>query len=209
MPFECNFTAEVLAKMLPRNKECDEWFYYLDQIIPDYEITTAPRVAAFMAQCAHESGQFTVLQENLNYSADGLQKIFRKYFPTPESTAGYARQPEKIANRVYGGRMNNGPESSGDGWRFRGRGIIQITGRDNYTRCSQDLYEDDTLIQDPDKLCSKDGSIYSACWFWWGRGLNEFADRGDMLTITKRINGGTIGLDDRMKHYNHFLQLLS
>lgn len=208
MPFDCNFTEDVLKQMLPRNKECSEWFYYLVQILPDYEVTTAPRVAAFMAQCAHESGQFTVLQENLNYSAAGLRKIFPKYFPTDELANQYARQPEKIANRVYGGRMNNGPEATGDGWRFRGRGIIQITGRDNYTRCSQDLYEDDTLVQDPDKLCSKDGSIYSACWFWWGRGLNDFADAGDMLTITKRINGGTIGLDDRMKHYNHFLHLL-
>lgn len=209
MPFECNFNAEVLAKMLPRNKECAEWFYYLEQIIPDYEITTAPRVAAFMAQCAHESGQFTVLQENLNYSADGLQKIFKKYFPTPESTRGYARQPEKIANKVYANRMSNGNEASGDGWRFRGRGIIQITGRDNYTRCSQDLYEDNTLLDNPDKLCSKDGAIYSACWFWYGRGLNAFADAGDMLTITKRINGGTIGLEDRMKHYNEYIRLLS
>ena len=208
MSFQCNFNAGVLAKMLPRNKQCDEWFYYLEQIIPDYEITTAPRVAAFMAQCAHESGQFTVLQENLNYSADGLQKIFKKYFPTPESTTGYARQPEKIANRVYGGRMSNGPEASGDGWRFRGRGIIQITGRDNYTRCSKDLYEDDTLVQNPDKLMEKDGAIYSACWFWYGRGLNALADAGDMLNITKKINGGTIGLEDRMKHYNEYLNLL-
>lgn len=208
MPFDCNFTEDVLKQMLPRNRECSEWFYYLDIILPDYEITTAPRVAAFMAQCAHESGQFTVLQENLNYSADGLQKIFRKYFPTPESTQGYVRQPEKIANRVYGGRMSNGAEATGDGWRFRGRGIIQITGRDNYTRCSQDLYEDDTLVQNPDKLMEKDGAIYSACWFWWGRGLNDFADAGDMLTITKRINGGLNGQEDRMKHYNHFLHLL-
>lgn len=208
MPFDCNFTEDVLKQMLPRNKECSEWFYYLDQILPDYEVTTAPRVAAFMAQCAHESGQFTVLQENLNYSAAGLRKIFPKYFPTDELANQYARQPEKIANRVYGARMSNGPEATGDGWRFRGRGIIQITGRDNYTRCSQDLYEDDTLLQDPDKLCSKDGAIYSACWFWWGRGLNDFADAGDMLTITKRINGGVNGIEDRMKHYNHFLHLL-
>ena len=208
MPFLCNFTAETLARMLPRNKQPAEWFYYLEQILPDYEINTKLRVAAFMAQCAHESGEFTVLQENLNYSAEGLQKIFHKYFPDLASTIGYARQPQKIANRVYANRMSNGPETSGDGWRFRGRGIIQITGRDNYTRCSKDLYEDDTLITNPDKLCDKDGAIYSACWFWWGKNLNELADASDMLTITKRINGGTNGLEDRMKHYNHYLQIL-
>lgn len=209
MPFQCNFSADMLAQMLPRNQQTAEWFYYLDQIIPDYEIVTAPRVAAFLAQCAHESNQFTILQENLNYSADGLQKIFHHYFPTAESTADYARQPERIANRVYGGRMGNGPEESGDGWRFRGRGIIQITGRSNYTQCSQELYDDDTLIQNPDKLLDKDGAIYSACWFWFGHGLNALADAGDMMAITRRINGGTLGLEDRMAHYNHFLSMLS
>jgi putative chitinase len=208
MGFSCNFTTEVLAKMLPHNKQPAEWFYYLEQIIPDYEITTKPRVAAFMAQCAHESSEFTVLQENLNYSTDGLQKVFKKYFPSLEIAAQYARQPEKIANRVYANRMSNGPESSGDGWRYRGRGVIQITGRDNYTRCSRDLYEDDILVKNPDKLTTKDGAIYSACWYWWGRNLNALADAGDMLSITKKINGGTIGLSDRLEHYNKFLQML-
>lgn len=208
MPFDCNFNAEVLAQMLPNNQQTAEWFYYMDQILPDYGITTAPRIAAFMAQCAHESAQFTVLKENLNYSTEGLCRVFPKYFPNTELAQAYAHKPEQIANKIYGGRMSNGAEATGDGWRFHGRGIVQITGRDNYTRCSQDLYGDDTLLQNPDKLTDKDGAIYSACWFWFGRDLNTLADAGDMLNITKKINGGTIGLEDRMSHYNAYLQML-
>jgi putative chitinase len=208
MSFECNFNPEVLAQMLPHNTEIAEWFYYLDQILPDYEITSALRIAAFMAQCAHESGQFTVLKENLNYTAEGLHQVFSHYFPTLESAQPYAHQPERIANRIYGGRMGNGPEETGDGWKFHGRGIIQITGRSNYTQCSQDLYTDDSLIQNPDRLLTKEGAIYSACWFWYSHDLNTLADAGDMITITKKINGGTLGLNERMQLYSAYLQML-
>ena len=209
MSFECNFNVDVLAQMIPHNKECEEWFYYLEQIIPDYGITTAPRVAAFMAQCSHESGQFTILQENLNYSDVGLQRIFPKYFPTPESTVGYARQPQKIASVVYANRMGNGPESSGDGWNYRGRGVIQITGRSNYLQCSMDLYGTNELELNPGRLLDKDAAIYSACWFWYRHDLNTLADAGDIVTMTKKINGGTNGLSERTANFQYFLQLLS
>jgi putative chitinase len=203
------FTEDRVRSLIPRVKNFDEWYANLLEILPLYEIDSPSRVAAFMAQCGHESGGFTIMQENLNYSADGLRKIFGKYFPSVELANQYARKPQMIANRVYANRMGNGSESSGDGWNYRGRGIIQITGKNNYTRCSHSMFEDNLLIEQPDLLLDTYYAIHSACWFWTATRLNELSDAGDIKMMTKRINGGFIGLEDRIKHYNHACHVLN
>lgn len=208
MSFDFDFTVDHVRALLPRVKNHDEWYDSMVDALPQYHISDVARVAAFIAQCSHESAGFTALSENLNYSADGLRKIFPKYFPSPEIAQQYHRQPEKIANRVYGGRMGNGPESSGEGYKFRGRGLIQLTGKDNYRRCSQFLFEDETLLEQPDVLAQPYYALHSACWFWYANKLNSLADAQDIRMMTKRINGGFIGLDDRIKHYNHALEVL-
>jgi len=202
-------TVEQFIEMFPKNKNPQAWTTALNEVLPTYKIDTPERIASFLAQCGHESGGFTVLQENLNYSADGLNKIFKKYFPTLDSAQPYARKPEMIANRVYGGRMGNGDEASGEGYRYRGRGPIQLTGKDNYTACSDFLFQDDTLLQNPDMLLDPEYALHSACWFWWKNDLNNYADSADLVTMTKRINGGTIGLEDRIKHYNHAMEIFA
>lgn len=167
----------------------------------DYFKMTNNQAAHFFGQCAHESGGFKVFSENLNYSANGLTKIFKKYFPTVASTAGYVRKPEKIANRVYGGRMGNGPEVSGDGWKFRGRGPIQLTGKSNYVEFATDIDRPD-VITNPD-IVATELAFESALWFFRKNGLLTIADKGVtdavITQITKRVNGGTHGLDDRLK----------
>lgn len=207
MSFEFDFTQEKLAECIHKNKEPDLWFNALNEYLPLFEITTPARVAGFIAQCQHESLDFTLLQENLNYGAKGLRGLFGKYFPTDELAKQYERKPELIANRIYGGRMGNGPEASGDGWRFRGRGIIQITGRSNYTQCSKDLFQDTSLVEDPDLLRTPEYAVLTACWFWRKNALNQICDTGDIVLLSKRINGGTIGLEDRIKHWNIALDL--
>lgn len=202
-------TKEQLKQLLPKNPYIDQWYGALSQLLPDYEINTPQRVAAFIAQCSHESAGFTALRENLNYKWQSLRKIFPKYFPSDELAQEYANKPNKqeaIANRVYANRMGNGPESSGDGWRFCGRGLIQLTGRDNYSWFAASLGI--SVEEASDYLQTFEGAAQSACWFWETNGLNRWADAGDILTLTKRINGGTIGLDDRIKHYNHALHVL-
>jgi putative chitinase len=203
------FTEDAVRQLIPKVKNFDEWYNNLLNILPEYDIDTPKRVAAFMAQCGHESGGFTVMQENLNYSAKGLRGIFGKYFPNDDIAKQYERKPEKIANRVYGNRMGNGPEESGEGWYFRGRGIVQITGKNNYTKCSQSLFESNVLVENPDLLLETEYAIHSACWFWSAARLNELADVGDIKTMTKRINGGFIGLEDRINHYNHAIEILT
>jgi putative chitinase len=176
------------------------------QLLPDYDINTPKRIAAFIAQCSHESGGFRVLTENLNYKAAGLRRIFPKYFPTDELAKQYEKQPSKIANRVYANRMGNGDESSGDPSRWIGRGLIQLTGKSNYQAFADSL---EMKVQDvPEYLQTFEGAAQSACWFWETNNLNKFADTGDILNMTKRINGGTIGLEDRKKHYEHALHVL-
>ena len=202
-------TVEQFTEMFPKNKNPQAWTAALNEVLPTYKIDTPERIASFLAQCGHESAGFTVLQENLNYSADGLNKIFKKYFPTLDSAQPYARKPEMIANRVYGGRMGNGDEASGEGYKFRGRGPIQLTGKDNYAACSDFLFQDDTLIQNPDMLLDPEYALHSACWFWWKNDLNNYADSADLVTMTKRINGGTIGLEDRIAHYNHAMEIFA
>jgi putative chitinase len=206
MDFE--FRLDHVQHILPRVKNPQEWLDSLLEVLPQYNITDVARTAAFMAQCAHESGGFTMLSENLNYSAQGLMGVFKKYFPTADLANAYARQPEKIANRVYANRMGNGPEESGEGYKFRGRGLIQLTGKDNYRRCSQFLFEDETLLEKPDCLTHPYYALHSACWFWRVNKLNDLADAQDIRMMTKRINGGFIGLEDRIKHYNHALEVL-
>ena len=202
-------TVEQFTEMFPKNKNPQAWTTALNEVLPTYKIDTPERIASFLAQCGHESAGFTVLQENLNYSADGLNKIFKKYFPTLDSAQPYARKQEMIANRVYGGRMGNGDEASGEGYKFRGRGPIQLTGKDNYTACSDFLFQDDTLVQNPDMLLDPEYALHSACWFWWKNDLNNYADSADLVTMTKRINGGTIGLEDRIAHYNHAMEIFA
>jgi len=206
MSFEFEFTKEKLAQILPGNPYLDHWHHALSEILPEYEINTLNRVAAFLAQTAHESGGYRALKENLNYRAVTLRKIFPKYFPTDELANAYAGKQEMIANRVYGNRMGNGDEQSGDGFRYCGRGLIQLTGKQNYTAFAESI---ETPVEElPEYLATFEGAIQSACWFWETNNLNQWADKGDILTLTKRINGGTIGLDDRIKHYNHALHVL-
>lgn len=202
--FEFDFSVDTLNKIVPNNPHIKHWHEAISIILPDYEIHTPLRVAAFLAQCAHESGNFKFIKENLNYRWETLRKLFPKYFPTDELAKQYANMPNKqeaIANRIYGGRMGNGPEESGDGYRYCGRGLIQLTGKDNYTRYAQSL--EISVEEASEHLTTFEGCVQSACWFWEANNLNQWADKRDMITLTKRINGGTIGLEDRIKHYNH------
>lgn len=206
MSFDFDFTQDKLAEILQGNPYVEQWYAACCQILPEYEINTLPRVAAFLAQCAHESNNFKTLKENLNYRAATLRKVFPKYFPTDALAEQYAGKQEAIANRVYANRMGNGPEESGDGFRYCGRGLIQLTGHDNYQNFADSIGAD--INQLPEYLGTFEGALQSACWFWESNNLNQWADKGDMLTLTKRINGGTIGLEDRIKHYNHALEVL-
>ena len=202
-------TLDQLRQLLPKNPYVQNWHHALAQLLPDYGIDTPKRIAAFIAQCAHESGGFSTLKENLNYRAPTLRKIFPKYFPTDELANEYASKPNKqeaIANKVYASRMGNGYEASGDGWRYCGRGLIQLTGKNNYQAFADSI---ETPVEDvPAYLATFEGACQSACWFWETNNLNQWADKGDILTLTKRINGGTIGLEDRIKHYEHALHVL-
>ena len=182
--------------------------------IPDtaakFQINTPLRLAHFLAQCGHESGGFRATQENLNYSAKGLNGIFKKYFPTEAAAKAYERQPAKIASKVYGGRMGNGPESTGEGYKFRGRGYIQLTGKENYTAFGKAINED--ICSNPDKVAAN-YALLSAAWFFSKNGLHKMADEGAsdqvVTKITKRVNGGTIGLPDRIKHFKEYYALLA
>ncbi len=206
MSFTFDFQKSHLQEMIGKNQYLDYWFNAINEILPEYEINTPHRVAAFIAQCAHESGGFKFLKENLNYKAPSLRRVFAKYFPTDDLARAYEKRPQMIANRVYANRMGNGPEESGDGWKYCGRGLIQLTGKNNYTFFAASL---DMDVEDvPEYLETFEGAVQSACFFWEQNNLNQWADKGDILTLTKKINGGTIGLDDRIKHYNHALHVL-
>jgi len=204
-------TAEQFKHLFPRAQDPDSWAESMANVFPTYEINTPHRIAAFLAQCGHESGGWTTFQENLNYSAQGLCTTFKKYFSSIEVANAYARKPEKIANRVYGSRMGNGPEESGDGWKYRGRGPIQLTGKSNYTQFAKDMFDDwQNLLDNPDWVTEdKDFALMSAIWFWNKNKLNVQADAGDIKLMTKKINGGYIGLEDRIKHYNEAIHLLA
>jgi len=209
-----NLTISQLRQLLPKNKYVEHWHHALSVLLPDYDIDTPRRMAAFIAQCAHESGGFSVLQENLNYKPQALRRLFSKYFPDDAIAGQYCaklNKQEAIANRIYASRMGNGDESSGDGYRFRGRGLIQLTGRSNYQNFADSIEVDGRPLkidEVPAYLETFEGAAQSACWFWETNNLNKWADDGDILTLTKRINGGTIGLEDRKKHYEHALHVL-
>lgn len=178
-------------------------------VVDKFELNTPLRLAHFLAQCGHESGGFRVTRENLNYSAEGLAKIFPKYFPSVDAAKPFAKQPEKIANKVYANRMGNGDEASGEGFKFRGRGYIQLTGKQNYTLFGQAIGQD--LVANPDKVAGE-YALLSAAWFFHKNALHKIADEGatDIVVqrVTKRVNGGTIGLADRIKHFKEYYELL-
>jgi len=195
----------VLRGIIP-----DEPFSEIDEVIKNFNINTPLRMSHFLAQCAHESGVFRWKVENLNYSKEALMITFRKYFPTVEVASKYARNPEMIANRAYANRMNNGDEASGDGWKYRGRGYIQLTGKDNYTRFNDHVDVD--VLNNPD-LVAERYPLLSASWFWSSNRLNSIADQGStedvVKQITRRVNGGFNGLADRQKKFDMLYELLS
>lgn len=197
---------EWMAEELIHRDDWKEWYEAMCEILPLWEVNTIERVAGFVAQCGHESAGFRVLSENLNYSAKALNTIFPKYFRRAGRDANdYHRQPEKIANVIYASRMDNGDSSSGDGWRFRGGGILQLTGRYNYTEFGKAV--DKTPEEAVEYVRTKKGALDSACWFWDTNNINKYCDSQDIVGMTKRINGGTIGLEDRKKHYLHALDV--
>lgn len=202
-------TEESIKKHFPNSNEkiAKALVASLDTLASKYGLNTKLRLAHFLAQTAHESGGFRVVEENLNYSAEGLNKIFPKYFVKAGRDAqAYHRQPEKIANVVYASRMGNGDTASGDGYKFRGRGLIQLTGHDNYSNFAKDngIKIDEAVAY----LATPQGAVESAAWFWNKNGLNKIADADDVTAVTKKINGGTIGLDDRIKHTKEFKEIL-
>lgn len=200
-------TKAQLVECVPniRAENLNKFYNPLNKAMKKYNINTKLRIAAFVSQLAHESGSFNRVEENLNYSEQGLRRVFGKYFRTRNPSI-YARQPEKIANVVYANRIGNSNVSSGDGWRYRGRGLIQLTGKANYIQAGKALGVD--LIKNPDWLTTAEGATMSAAWFWDMRSLNELADKQHFRTITRRINGGLNGLDDRLRYYNTALKVL-
>jgi putative chitinase len=208
-------TIQQFRAIAPNTKYAQQWWDALfgpqaelngGSLLADYEINTPKRIAAFLAQCAHESGGFIFLTENLNYKAAGLRRVFPKYFPDDATALKYEKRPDAIASRVYANRMGNGPEESGEGAKFKGRGLIQVTGKDNYFWFASSLQI--TPEEAAEYMQTFEGAAQSACWFWETNNLNKLADAGDIETMTKRINGGTIGLEDRKKHYAHALHVL-
>jgi len=213
--------AEYLVAAGVKNPE--PWLAALEETFKTYRINTPQQVAAWIAQTAHESSGFAFLVENLNYSSDGLAAVWPGRFAEKGSDGGYVkingknkpnalaielhRKPEQIANVVYAGRMGNGPAESGDGWKYRGRGLKQLTGKDNYSRCGQAIGRD--LIRDPDLLLSPQYAALSAGWFWDVNRCGALADAGDFVGLTRRINGGTIGLEDRQRRYDAVMRLIS
>ena len=204
-----NLTKEQLALLIPRNKNIDAWHKALAEILPKYQINTPARVAGFISQCAHESAEFTMLEENLNYREETLLKVFPRYFgPGKRNAAEYAKNPEKIANYVYMDEFRSskmGNTQPGDGWRFRGRGLKQLTGRDNYTNFGKSVNM--TAEQAAEYVATEKGAIESACWFWNAKKLNEVADTGDVVKMTKIINGGDIGLADRQARFKQAMDV--
>lgn len=206
--FNFTFTATQVQKILPTNKQANQWYDVFNSVLPTFRIDSINRVASFLSQCAHESKEFTVMNENLNYSAAALVSVWPSHFDSTVADT-YARHPTMIANRAYANRMGNGPEESGDGWKYHGRGPIQITGKANYTVCSQAVFADDRLVITPELLATDmDSAIRSACWYWVSRNLNVASDAGDVVTVTRKINGGEVGLTDRIQRFNAAVKIL-
>lgn len=199
-------TAEQFKEICPTNREPEIWAEEIDRVLFEFGIIEIEDVAMVMAQCAHESGYFTRLVENLNYSTDGLLKTFPRHFRDRDDAASYHRQPERIANRVYQNRMGNGPEASGDGWKYRGRGAIQCTGKTNYAACSKYLFADENiLLDDPDILLKKREGLLAAMWFWDANNLKGIRD---IVRATRIINGGRNGLAHRKQVYDIAIRVL-
>ncbi len=199
-------TSTQFKKIFPNNRYPQDWTDALNKILPDYDINTKKRIAAFLAQTGHESGDYSVLKENLKYSVKRMMEVWPKRFPTIASAKPYEYNEEKLANKVYANRLGNGPESSGDGYRYRGRGIIQLTGKSNYQKFAD--YIETDLDAVPKYLESFEGAVHSACWFWESLNLNKYSDIGDIRNQTIKINGGTNGLFERQAKYNKILTLL-
>ena len=215
MSFTFNFTQSQLEQIIPGNKHVENWYNALYNILPEYEITSIPRVSAFLAQIAHESMNFTALSENLNYSAKGLMRTWPSRFPNAAIANRYAHRPEAIANKVYANRMGNGPESSGDGWKFRGRGLIQLTGKENYTWFAESI---ESAVEDmPAYLETFEGAVQAAAWFFETNNLNLYADKNDFDGVSDIINkgrktpqvGDAIGYADRLQKYNKIKKILN
>jgi putative chitinase len=199
-------TLSQIQKIYPHNKSPEQLVQVLNGLLPQYQINTRERLACFLAQCGHESGEFNNLKENLNYSAKGLCGTWPKRFASLSDALLYDRNPEMIANKVYCDRMGNGPKSSGDGWKYRGRGCIQLTGKDNYTKFAKSIGKtlDDTVV-----YCETlQGAIESGCYFWKVNNLNQYCDSKDFKGLTKAINGGLNGLEDRIRLYNIAMSVL-
>ena len=205
-------TLEQFSAMIPKNKDAESWYDAAVPMFEKYEINTTNRLAGFMAQCAHESLDFTRLEENLNYSEKALNGVFGRYFGKGKRDAKeYARNPEKIANYVYQDEYRSkrgamGNTTAGDGWRFRGRGIKQLTGRNNYTAFGKSVGM--SAEEAADYVATERGALESACWFWATNKLDKWADNGDIKGLTKKINGGTIGLEDRTRRWEEALAIL-
>jgi putative chitinase len=207
------FTVQQLSAMIPTNRDPAAWHKPMLELFPKYKINTRERVAGFIAQCAHESTDFTQLEENLNYSAERLRSVFPRYFgPGKANPAEYARNPQKLANYVYMdiNRSKSGALGNihpGDGWRFRGRGIKQLTGRNNYAAFGKTIGM--TAEQAAEYVATPKGALESACWFWDSRNINSFADKRDIVGMSRRINGGDIGLTDRVARWNRAILVLT
>jgi putative chitinase len=202
-------TPQQLKAMIPSNQFIDDWCDALNTVLPEYQIDTPERIAMFIAQCGHESMDFRTLKENLNYRWESLRRVFPKYFPTDALAQEYASKPNKqeaIANRVYANRMGNGTEASGDGYRYSGRGLIQLTGKNNYSSFAKSIGMN--LNEVPNYLLTFEGAVKSACWFWKENNLNALSDQLDVKTTTRRINGGFHGLEDRENRYKRNITIL-
>jgi putative chitinase len=205
-------TLEQFSAMIPKNREPEAWYENVVDMFKKYDINTTLRIAGFMAQCSHESSDFTALEENLNYSEKALNSVFGRYFgPGKRDAKEYARNPEKIANYVYQDEFRSkqgamGNVNDGDGWRFRGRGIKQLTGRNNYTAFGKTVGM--SADEAAEYVATKKGALESACWFWATNNIDRYADADDIVGMTKRINGGTIGLDDRKARYSRAKAIL-
>lgn len=199
-------TQDQLTQLLVGNPNTEDWYRALEKFLPEYDINTELRIAAFVAQCSHESMGFKRLKENLNYRAESLMRVWPRLFPTIEIASQYAHNPEKIANRAYANRMGNGDESSGDGYKFCGRGLIQLTGKNNYQGFADSIQM--SIDEVPEYLVTFDGAVHGTCWFWKTNNLNKFADTKDILNMTIRINGGTLGLEERKHLYQNALIVL-
>ncbi len=197
----------VNSEQLKKMHIGEQWVDALNETFQRFNILTPNQQASFIGQAGHESGNFRMLEENLNYRAETLMKVWPKRFPTLEFAKQYEKNPKKIANSVYANRMGNRDEASGDGFRFRGRGLFQLTGHAGYFHAGQALGED--FVMQPELVATPKYAAMTAGWFWDTHKLNQYADRTDYLMMTKKINGGTIGLDDRIRHINHALDILN